>query len=182
MKILVLLVCFFAACAPRYRIVGEEPSPEGYPPAAAPRAGPPVRIDKLTARVTSKYRCYGKGTEDLTDCADYDLTFVLRNAGNAAIHRLDRATVTAGPLDLRSDELSCADVPWRLVSGGASLLEIRYSELKLRIPCGTGVRAKDMVPAPPPPTNGRVTLRLNGLLEDGTAWTAEASADLRDGT
>lgn len=167
---------------PAWELERQESSRAAARPAARPVA--PIGIEHLSARLVSKYRCHPGGGEDYGDCGDYVLTFLLHNAGASAVARVEDVRVALGrDLSIDSGQVRCGEPPWALFPRATSApIELDLAELKLKFACGGRTQSVALEPRASLPYKGAVTVRLAGLLEDGTPWTAQASVDLVDAT
>ena len=134
------------------------------------------------------------------DCASYELTFAIKNAGTKTIERMTEVRLTIGELELFEGGLNCDADSWTLAPGETGgVVEIgmetfdyaaRYAYPALSYPCYSGGpipkngnppdQAPDALGEPMPPalTSGAVMIEVRGLYTDASPWKIEASADL----
>jgi len=145
-----------------------------------------LRIDNLNARLVRRY------TNSFGDAlADYDLTFVVRNASRRSSVALVRFALDIGGVRLVSNQTvspeSCGyDGPWYLSSmSDSTVLDAAFSYGQRQLRAFNGCLTLDWPHTetlPPAPQAGTVRLDLSLLLDDGALVDLAATTDLRDDT
>lgn len=129
------------------------------------------------------------------DCADYDLTFVVRNDDPRRIDRMSAIKVTINSVEQAVAGLNCGEYDWALAPGARSQIHqvgfdydrrssVRHATPQLSYPCltqdyvitGDTMSNRLGKPIRPASSTGTALLEVSGLYEDGAPWTIKATA------
>jgi hypothetical protein len=137
------------------------------------------------------------GARPMIGCADYALTFALRNGSAKPMARMTEVKVTLGELVVHEGGLECDVSSWTLASGESSgIIEVafeydsssstRYARSSIDYPCSNGPEDGSVdtgpddlgEPMPPAVTSGQAMIEVRGLFEDASPWMISGVADL----
>jgi hypothetical protein len=139
-----------------------------------------VELVNASTTITRQFQC----GSPLKNCADYDMTFLLR--ANATITRIDQLKVTmSGNTFAPASAIYCYGAPWNAGAGeavGPIDVKILSTDTTVYVDyfCG-GSPAQVALSGTPPPaqTSGALAIEVDGILADAAPFSARTDAPLR---
>jgi hypothetical protein len=189
-----LLAMALAACGSSSGDDDDGVVDSGSPPVDAD-TGPAVVIQGLSPRLVVAYTCDldNAGPRDDGPCANYNISMSLTNGTLHGITRIDEVEIDiAGATLSPFDPLTCSTTPWIAAAGqnsGVIDLELYWyyapvTAPALRYDCPVETDRVNLlldgVTMPDAPADGSLTVRVTGILDDATPWTAERTAPIAD--
>jgi hypothetical protein len=174
-----LLLGFLIACG------GEGAADDTTDPIDTPDSGMlgPVQITDVSARVLGTYQCDPSHTGSFIACANYRITFSLRNKANRPTARVDNVQIDLDGVEFDTGaNLTCDVAPWMASADGTSgVIDLDVSWGFADVPtldyACPDLESPERVffdqEVPPAPTEGAVRLKVTGILDDASLWSAE---------